>query len=91
VYLLLLHTDYPKCLSEQLKGGKIYFGSQYQKFSSTDLGSVDSGPMVRQNIMGTGACGGEGGLSPGRQEAERGSFWGSCVTFKGIPTPTYFL
>jgi hypothetical protein len=47
-----------KYLREQPKKGKIYYGLWFQKFQSIVLGSVDSGSMVRQNIMAVGACGG---------------------------------
>jgi hypothetical protein len=40
-------------ITKQFKEGKIYSGSQFQ---STVLGSIDSGSMLRQNIMVTAGC-----------------------------------
>jgi hypothetical protein len=37
-----------KFLREQLKGGKVHFGSQFQ---SLVICSIDSGPVVRQSVM----------------------------------------
>jgi hypothetical protein len=72
-------------------GGKIYFSSSYQIFQSTVLVSIDSGPVVRQNIMVAGVCGGEGCSPHGGQEAEgKKGIWGPVITFKGIP-PSYPL
>jgi hypothetical protein len=42
-----------------LKGGKIYFSLQFQKFQSI-VGPLALGPMVRPNIMKVGVCGGGG-------------------------------
>jgi hypothetical protein len=43
-----------KYLIEQLKGGKIYFGSLFQRFQSMILSSTDSGLAKRQNNMAVG-------------------------------------
>jgi hypothetical protein len=57
---------WPKYLREQLKGGKIYFGSQFKRFQSM----VAWPCALEQNIMVVGVCGG-GDCSPhGVQEAE---------------------
>jgi hypothetical protein len=54
--------------------------------------SVDSGPVVRQNIMVAGACGGGGCLPHATQEAEKEEgVWGPGITFKGMPPGIYFL
>jgi hypothetical protein len=47
----------------------IYFGSLVQKFQSIAIGSVNSSPMVRQNIMMAGTCREGGCSSYDRQEA----------------------
>jgi hypothetical protein len=41
----------------QLKGQRIYFGSCFERFHLTILDSIDSGPMVRENIKVAGVCG----------------------------------
>jgi hypothetical protein len=41
-----------------------------QRFLSIDLGFHDSGPMVRQNILGVATCGGGGSPPHSSQEAE---------------------
>jgi hypothetical protein len=70
-------------LREKLKGGIICFGSQFKKFQTIVFGSVDSGPLVRQNIMVAGTCG--RGCSPyGEQEAESGRDLGPGITFKSL-------
>jgi hypothetical protein len=41
----------------QLKGGKIYFDSWFQRVQFIAFGSIDSRPVVRQNIMAAGPRG----------------------------------
>jgi hypothetical protein len=56
------------------------------------LGYVDSGAVVRQNIMVAGTC--YRGYSPhGGQEAdrERGRNWELAITFQSMSAVTYYL
>jgi hypothetical protein len=46
-------------------------GSWFQRFQSTVLGSNNSGPTVKQNIMVEGICEKEGSSCHGRQEVEK--------------------
>jgi hypothetical protein len=57
------------------------------------LGSVDSGALVRQNIMVAGMCGGFVCSPPGRQEAERegGRDHMPGIIFKGMSPVTHVL
>jgi hypothetical protein len=53
-----------------LKGEIIHFSSEFQKFQFRILGSIDSAPVVRQNIILAGACGEGTCLSHDRQKLE---------------------
>jgi hypothetical protein len=51
-----LSSLWPNTWQKQPKGGRTYFGSQFQRFHYIGLGSVDSGPVVRWNVMVVGGC-----------------------------------
>jgi hypothetical protein len=53
-----------------LRVGEMYFSSWLQRFQSIVLGSIDSGPMLRQNNMAAAACGRRWG-GRGKKERER--------------------
>jgi hypothetical protein len=67
----------------------IYFTSQCQRFQAIVLDSIDSGHMVRQNLMVTGAHGRGHSPHDGKEKRVRRERRGTepGITFKDKPQP----